>query len=321
MSVNRRGQPPLTYRGVDTQPSIDWLEVSLPQTESEQLVTQTDLKEGEKSLYQVGFARSEARICFGGECRRSYEPHSVSKDWGTEYEGWRFTGSVAQAMADAVAALHSRPRRIDIAFDLFNTDWKPDDVYDALKVALPPRRCLGWYEEDRGRRQSLYVGSKQSDKRVVVYTKGAQLIESGVLIEVMPCDPDQWQRVELRLRNDQAVRWWTTYQVDPEAAYGAAAALIDDLTRRVVDVGDVARADLIEIPEPIKNDLSESARQLSLQWCTVLRYAEEAGIDVYAEARKHLATGASRMTVHRAKLAAEQGRRDRRIREASALVS
>lgn len=233
--IGTGGQPPLANRGVATKDktviigncrggSFDFLTVSVDLNVAEHLINNTKLDE--TGYPQLGFARSEHRWCWGGDCWRKFEPRQEMKNLGLEYESWEWSGESSSCAADLLKGHPCRASHVDIAFDFWNCppDLMSDDVMEMVASHVKERRLkTGISGEDDV--NTRYVGSIHSERRIRIYRKDLQ----------NPIDfPCPVMRLELILKSARADEFLQLFFADEPEGMSLAAAHVLEMTGLVV---------------------------------------------------------------------------------------
>jgi hypothetical protein len=204
--VNKEGCRVLS--GADVK--LDWISLTAPSAAFASLLVIT--KEVRRGPYQKGFEHSHVRDslrCAEWSCRRFFGALTASKEWGKDVESWAISGDgVMQAEPSWRGVQPCRCSRLDVAFDFLAATWRPED----LRAGVPDEYKTRWIEDGkRGRAgQTLYVGSRSSDCRVVAYEKGK---EQGYTDGAMAA----WQRIEVQYRHGTAAGAWASWCEDKDA--------------------------------------------------------------------------------------------------------
>lgn len=303
-SVPSETTPPLLIGGVKQQipnkglgislsgVGFDYLTVSVPSgTSAEILMHQSALDEPGRS--SQGFKQSEKRICMGGHCWRKFDPQSPSKLWGLDYESWEYSGVTCVEPIRTLIDQPSRPSRLDIAYDFCIPH---DDLYPMDLEPLFLDRCneRGIEIDWKGRRlkQTVYVGSDQSERRIRIYRrdlKNLLMAEEGQLI----------LRVELVLQKSMCHDMWRHMRTHGiESAYRAGAAHIAEM----IGYAPIS-ADWDDLPEVIRTNEDAHAYQMTLQFiqqhAVMLTALNRCGIDVFDLAEKKIDSSKSATARHR----------------------
>lgn len=257
---------------------VDFLTVTVPAgRDLADLLAETRLDEPGRAVR--GFQASETRLSLGGSCWRRYRARQASREWSTFYESWEWSGSSASWPSLWLRGRLVRPTRVDLAFDFRVDDcFTADDLAGAI-AGHGERRGLSPGVCGQGGRNTRYVGSSQSEKRIRIYRKDWQ--------------DDTWAalwgptlRVELVLKGSQAAAWWGMWAEDTAAAMAAGAGIVADM------IGWRVRDDLAPAPEVVQPEASALAeRVLSLldQCGATLVGLVDAGVPVVDLARVRLA--------------------------------
>lgn len=274
----REGSPPLSNRGVDgngyqTEDELhpdkvfrsrfDFLTVSMSSATAESILDQTEhLRPGGRVQ---GFAQSEERMCFGGTLWVRSEPVTASRQWGTDYVSIELPGSQADAMLDRIPMDGTRATRIDLAHDWeCSEDLKPEHVRDAWRPHWEPKGIKsGISGEDEI--NTVYLGSRSSDKRVRIYRKDLQ--------------DSMWRdypliRVETVVRRDVAAAVW---KLSTRPAMAAAMNhALQTLTGH--DMGDCAPPP--PVPTLADTDLGQRVFEFVKQNGRLLVTLDRLGVDL-----------------------------------------
>lgn len=255
---------------------VDYLTVSVSTDVARELIAQTEMTERGKA--SQGFELSELRKCVGGTCWRRWGPRQPSKRFGTDYESWLYAGPSA-GMAATVLRDHEavQPSRVDVAFDfLCHPELRPDDLVELWGDDIGDARIEVGIEGHAGV-NTLYVGSKKSDRFVRVYRKDRQdrsyafaFGGQGVM------------RVELELRKKFARPWWELWREDEERGFAAAADHIRQMTGALVQTA-TERAPSVLIPEATCQ--AAKLQQFLTQYGSLLAALVDAGVPVIELAR------------------------------------
>ena len=308
-------QPPSANRGVETtgteqqgdadrtvdwlaghlvSAAVDWLSVTVGAAEDvgsvgAALVAATTLEEPGRA--QTGFRASERRQCLGGTCYRKRDPHQPSKRWGERYESWEWSGGPASWAAGFLRGRwpELKPTRVDIAFDFScGSAFTADDFAAAVEDHHESRGVSGGVA-GQGGVNTRYIGASTSEVRIRVYRKDLQDPSFAEFI-------GPTLRVELVLKGDRALAWWSLWDQDEEAAKQAASSLVHDYTGFRPLAGDHGWPEL-ELPAA-----SDEAERLALfvnQHGPQLVAWHQAGVDVVALAKSSGVATKNRTAAHR----------------------
>ncbi len=223
-------------RGEAIGRSVDWLTGTVPVHVGQVLTAQSE-------VYEPGFARhgfrlSEQRAVLGGVAWRRWDPTQASEQWGTAYESWEFPSDSARWGASFLRGRDCRPSRVDVAWDYqVPESFTPDDLVQLIAPHVADRGLtLGISGQDG--RNTRYVGSASSKRRIRVYRKDWQ--------------QPMWLfgptlRVELVMRHEQAQAWWRVWDRDEDAGYAAAAGHVLDMAGvEVQQAGPVPELEPVE---------------------------------------------------------------------------
>jgi len=280
----------------------DWLSTTMPTASGCEL--QSILSDVDPTIQHPwkGYQKHEARKTLGGFCHRHWGPYTPSKEWGSDYESWIWTGQTALSAGAFVRDVKGaiKATRLDCAFDF------------ACEAGLAPAAVVeGWastWRDVRGltpgmsgeghddRAYTAYIGGKTSDVRVRVYRKD---IES-------PSDyPAPTMRVEIVLKGEQCAKAFERMFLESDqACIRYCASLLERAT------GFVAVPSDGRIPEREPREkvmIAESIAALIDQWGPVLHAVRVLGVDLGAlidERMRH----SSRMAVSRLNRRISQGR-------------
>ena len=315
IAVTDPSQPPSANRGVETtdherrtdeartidllpahlvNASVDWLSVTVGAADDlasvgAALVAATTLEEPGRP--QAGFRASERRQCLGGSCYRKRDPHQPSKRWGELYESWEWSGGPASWAAGFLRGRFPalKPTRVDIAFDFScGAEFTSDDFAAAVEDHHDSRGVSGGVS-GQGGVNTRYIGASTSEVRIRVYRKDLQDPSFAEFI-------GPTLRVELVLKGDRALAWWSLWDQDEEAAKQAASSLVHDYTGFRPLAGDHGWPEL-ELPAA-----SDEAERLALfvnQHGPQLVAWHQAGVDVVALAKSSGVATKNRTAAHR----------------------
>lgn len=220
-----------------------------------------------------GFRKSSKWVVPGGYAWRRTDPISRSKRFGKAYESWEASGAASQHLADVFKAYQGAPSRIDIAFDFrVPSELLADHVIEHQAEYLERRRlALGIAGQDG--RNTRYVGSKDSERRIRIYRrdfKDPDLVrEFGPLL-----------RVELVLKKRQAKALWCEYRISRGQALAVAAAHVRDMLGLQL-YGEWSEIPPLEaVPEQTRG--AEMVYRFCAQNAVMLQAAKRLGIDVGA---------------------------------------
>ena len=283
------GNPPLLTGGLKhiqgaLSEGVDFLTVTIPAgSDLVELLAATVLDEPGRAV--AGFGASEVRQCLGGTCWRRYKARQASVEWSTMYESWEWSGSAASWPSIWLRGRLVRPTRIDLCFDFKVDDCLTSDDLAAAIAGHVERRRLSPGVSGQGGKNTRYVGSVQSEKRIRIYRKDWQDSTWAAL----------WGptlRVELILKRGQAEAFWAMWSRDTAAAMAAAAGIVADMIGyRVRD--DVAAAP--ELVQPEASALAERVVMLLDQCGATMVSLVDSGLPLIDLARVRLAA-ASRAT-------------------------
>ena len=247
-----------------------------------------------EQMFQKGFKQSENRPCGSAYCRRSWDPHQSSGDWGTEYESWRFPGDTLypEIIAHLVGVHGSRASRCDIAIDVQGVDVPLREIGERIKRRQPDLKVR--LEDTYGDGDTLYLGSRKSPLFCRIYNKGLEQIAS-LGFDPARCIPiTPHYRFELEAKEAQAVVLWDAYRREPvEAAKMAAGVFL----ARGVDLG-VEPIDLV-VPSEDRPEFLATLWQAFQQYGPVLVAAHLAGANLGELAEAAMSGPKSRTTAWR----------------------
>lgn len=261
---------------------VDFLTVSVNRAVAGFLLGSTAYREG--GVARPGFKSSQLRDCIGGTCWRRWEPRQESKRWGLDYESWEWASSVADYAARQLLGCgieDVRPSHVDVAFDfsVASSGLTPDAFCEAVRGHYS---ALGIKDgiSGEGGVNTLYIGSKSSERRLRVYRKDLQ--SAGWASIFGPT-----LRVELILKGDRAAEWWGSWCESPDDAYRQAAGHVLAMTGLTV-VDGAALPPVLSVPD----EVHEAERLVAWvrQNAGMLDVCNRAGIDlgvlVLAQVRK-----------------------------------
>jgi hypothetical protein len=201
--------------------SVDWLTATVPVQVAKGLIAESRVEEPGHG--RPGFRESEKRAVMGGIAWRRWEPSQASGDWGTEYESWEFPSEPAIWGASWLRGRECRPSRVDVAWDfVVGQDATPDHLAEHLRPYAEARGfSLGISGQDG--RNTRYVGSASSKRRIRIYRKDWQRLMWGDIY-------GPTIRVELIMRAEIAQAWWQVWDRDQDAGYAAAAGHVLDMS-------------------------------------------------------------------------------------------
>lgn len=252
---------------------VDWLTLTMPTAMAQELVAGSSLVEvGQPKL---GFERTERRMMSGGFAWRKFEPRSLSKSWGREYETWEWSGGGSDVIAKALAP-RGRPSRIDVAWDFecpgdlsaakFFRSMMRRHVVAETRLCVEPKGPMPRRGEFDSR--TWMIGAASSDWRLRVYRKDIQQPELQQIVGPL-------MRVELIASDVNAQRLWIAFGEDPQRGYAAAARQVERMTGLAPQIG------MVELPHLDKPPVLEVAQrffEFMQQHASTLRAAEEAGV-------------------------------------------
>lgn len=265
---------------------VDGVTATVGTIEAAQLIGETE--ELEAGYARHGFQRSEQRKCMGGELWRRWEPIQASERWGKAYESWDALGYPASWLAERLRSIPSRASRVDVAWDFQVDDsTTPDTIAEAIRSHVDAAGItLGI--SGQGDRNTRYVGSSDSDRRVCIYRKDW---ETPGFVEMF----GPTLRVELRLRGEHAAAWWDVWRGTDEGGYAVACGHVAQMC------GFRPQDGLERVPQIVPPDGADAAAEL-------FQFAKQhggridawirAGVDVAAIC-KLAADGVSRRTSYR----------------------
>lgn len=177
----------------------------------------------------LGGNRVEGDICIelsGAGCRTVEEASGHTYDWYSFFH-------------DLEPDIHAREvnvSRLDIAGDdrCGDLEFRRFIPYCKHRRYICKARWRTWTDGDE---QIIMFGSSQSDRRLRIYNKA---LEQGI--------DDHWMRVEMQMRDDNALSFLLNWLRDGEIGECYAGVLLDFLrfTRRTPDGNHYDRADLVQ---------------------------------------------------------------------------
>jgi hypothetical protein len=141
---------------------------------------------------------------------------------------------------------------------------------------------------------TIYLGSRDSPRRIRIYRKDLQQVAQSRLCEEMP----PTLRVEIELKKHHAASAFALYQTDEHACWSLAAGHLYAMTG--VDLGD--RAPVPAPPEAEDADAACTLFTLLDQYGAVMDALTEAGVDIQegiAIHREHRSRHASKRAADR----------------------
>jgi hypothetical protein len=193
--------------------------------------------------------------------------------------------------ANFLAPHPCRPSRIDIAFDFAcEPDFMADDLVPHY-AAWAASKGITLGISGHGGVNSQYVGSPSSDRRVRTYRRDLK-------DRVASCFLGAELRIELVLRREQAVAWWSIFQRSKEEALAAAAWHVHEMT------GLHVQESMHAVPPFVMPECASEADAI----CQFLRQHGDrvsswitAGIPLLELAQEYAANATNRMRVMRLK--------------------
>lgn len=254
---------------------LDWLTVTVPTGGPSAQRLQLLPVDG-PGASRVGFASSEARQLDGATVWRHSRPHQSHATLGRDFETWEAAGRTAHRLAELVDASEAQPSRVDVAFDHdCPSAYTSDDFAAAAAPVVAARRLtLGISGQDGV--NTRYVGSARSARRVRIYRKDLQNPAFASVFGPL-------LRVELVMRSEFALRWWSLHAADPLGAQHAAASMVGQLTGFCpLQCGHVP---LPPLETPPATDAAQRLFSFVSQHGPLLEAAHDAGVDLVELAR------------------------------------
>lgn len=277
-------RPPFANRGVVTNRgltpigvSVDWLSVTVSTEVGKGLILAT--REDEAGAGMRGFRRSERRLAMGGRCWRRWEPVTPSREWGTGYECWEFSGEAAGPSAALLRGKAGvRPSRVDVAWDFGVGDGLlADEVAEWFRAGAESRGLSPGVSGESGV-NTRYWGSARSGRRIRIYRKD---LESPGWRELV----GPTMRIEVVLKDEWARGWWAAWSGGDQAGYRAAAGCV----REMVEMDVMDGAEVMESPRLPESTEAERLAVFVRQYAGQVRAWEVAGIDVWGMLRGYRA--------------------------------
>jgi hypothetical protein len=134
--------------------------------------------------------------------------------------------------------------RLDIACDVYDGSFTVDDVWGYLQrgqfssTSTTFLRMVGLRE---GSGDTLYIGSKTSDRRLRVYDKNAEQ-------NITDKAESTWVRYELQLRRESAQAAWEKMQVCIKSTFNGLMLRMCSLLERCPTIGEIANCCKNQIP-------------------------------------------------------------------------
>jgi hypothetical protein len=208
-----------------------------------------------------------------------FDPHQNSNTFGSDYMTVRITGHHAATLYDAAVAIpfnaqntsdRIRCTRFDLAVDIDDRFLSPYwDIDGSIVTAYSTTKKTVTSDSDGG--FTIYVGSRQSDKMLRLYDKGA---EQGQ-------QPETWYRLELEIKAGQADANWRRIAKKPGEVAAAYLEQILDVQQSHPIFADVMKflGDVSELDKPsVSRDLvtmtAAMLRQYGNLWASLADNSE-----------------------------------------------
>lgn len=187
------------------------------------------------------------------------------------YETWEGCGTAGESLAKFAKHIPGQPTRLDVAFDFaVPEDYLSDHLAEIIEPHIRRKRLTPGVS-GQGNRNTRYVGSIQSERRIKIYRRD---FKDPTLREEFP----PLLRVELELRKRQARSIWPWFRHSREKMLSGAAAHILDMTGLRVMHDSEDMPDLVATSDRTKG--AKKLSQFIQQNWTMLSAIIDNGIDI-----------------------------------------
>jgi len=272
---------------------LDWWQASISVLCGESIVRQCG--EGiETSKRQMNFRQAHEHPIMGGTLLRAWDAVNAHGVFGSDYQHVVIRGDgLPQCNGDLIESLEDAiPCRIDVAHDFRFTSWTTRSLYAAFRdsVLVQDHRFIDNVTARRPGGDSWIIGGDQSDVRLTIYDKGMQQSERGqaafTSFGADQCPAHQWQRMELRLRDDAAQDFWRAWKRDRATAAamcrGRISSMVDGLVWDTVSPWETSPDVVPESAQALFHFVKQNA--------VMIAAARDAGVDLAALADQRLST-------------------------------